>query len=186
MSTGGSASLKEALTAQLYQLFRVHGFEGVSIGAISAATGLSRSSLYHHFPGGKEEMAEAVVARARGWFAGHVTGPLRGAGTPQARLKAMLSAMDEAFAGGSEPCLVASMLVGAGSNPVTDGLRALLNEWFDALGACLVEMGTPKAKARPAAAAIIGRIEGALILSRGLGDRSHFKAALNDIAREAG
>jgi AcrR family transcriptional regulator len=172
---------KEALTAQLYQLFRTHGYEGVSIGAISAATGLGRSSLYHHFPGGKEDMAAAVVARAREAFARNVFLPLRSDADPGRRLKDMLAALDQAFAGGREPCLIASMLVGDGADPVTDGLRAILREWLDALAICLVDAGVPKGKAAPLAASIVGRIEGALIVSRALGDTRHFAAALADI-----
>jgi TetR/AcrR family transcriptional regulator, lmrAB and yxaGH operons repressor len=172
---------KDALTGQLYQLFRSYGYEGVSIGAISAATGLGRSSLYHHFPGGKEEMAAAVVARARDTFTRNVFAPLRSDAPPRRRLKDMLAVMDRAFAGGRDPCLIASMLVGEGADPVTDGLRAILREWLDALAECLSDIGVPKSKAARLSSSIVGRIEGALILSRGLDDTSHFAAALADI-----
>jgi AcrR family transcriptional regulator len=181
MTAPAQETPKDALTAQLYGLFRTHGYEGVSIGAISAATGLGKSSLYHHFPGGKEEMAAAVVARARDAFARNVFTPLRSDAAPRRRLKDMLAAMDAAFAGGRDPCLIASMLVGEGADPVTEGLRAILQEWLDALAVCLRDMGIPKAKSARLAASIVGRIEGALIVSRGLRDTSHFAAALAEI-----
>jgi TetR/AcrR family transcriptional regulator, lmrAB and yxaGH operons repressor len=180
MTAATQETPKDALTAQLYQLFRTHGFEGVSIGGISAATGLGRSSLYHHFPGGKE-MAAAVVARARDTFARNVFQPLRSDAPPRRRLKDMLAALDAAFAGGRDPCLIASMLVGEGADPVTEGLHAILQEWLDALAACLRDLSVPKSRAPKLAASIVGRIEGALVLSRGLRDTSHFAAALAEI-----
>lgn len=41
----------------LFQLFRESGYDGVSLAQIAVATGLGKASLYHHFPGGKVEMA---------------------------------------------------------------------------------------------------------------------------------
>ncbi|TGQ06111.1 helix-turn-helix domain-containing protein, partial [Mesorhizobium sp. M00.F.Ca.ET.217.01.1.1] len=41
------------------EVFREHGYEGASLALIGAATGLGKGSLYHFFPGGKEEMARA-------------------------------------------------------------------------------------------------------------------------------
>ncbi len=51
---------EEELLDRLTSVFRTHGFEGASLSLISKATGLQRASLYHRFPGGKEEMAKAV------------------------------------------------------------------------------------------------------------------------------
>ncbi len=41
--------------------FRSHGYSAVGIGEILDECGVSRSSLYHFFPGGKEELVEAVL-----------------------------------------------------------------------------------------------------------------------------
>lgn len=41
--------------------FRAHGYAAVGIGEILEESGVSRSSLYHFFPGGKEELAQAVL-----------------------------------------------------------------------------------------------------------------------------
>ncbi|WP_367608525.1 TetR/AcrR family transcriptional regulator [Teichococcus wenyumeiae] len=46
----------------LAEAFREPGFEGASLSILSKATGLREGSLYNFFPGGKEEMMEAVVA----------------------------------------------------------------------------------------------------------------------------
>lgn len=41
--------------------FQAHGYAAVGIGEILEESGVSRSSLYHFFPGGKEELAQAVL-----------------------------------------------------------------------------------------------------------------------------
>ena len=45
--------------------------------AITAGTGLGKGSLYHLFPGGKAEMAAAVLAEIDAWFEAAVFAPLR-------------------------------------------------------------------------------------------------------------
>lgn len=43
------------------RLFRRHGYHGVGINDILAEAQAPKGSMYHHFPGGKEEIAAAVV-----------------------------------------------------------------------------------------------------------------------------
>ena len=51
---------KTEIVNRIAMVFRQHGYEGASLSLIADATGLGRSSIYHHFPGGKDEMVEAV------------------------------------------------------------------------------------------------------------------------------
>src|SRR5215213_4679270 len=53
---------KTDMLDRLMDLFREKGFDGASLSDISEATGLGKSSLYHHFPSGKEEIALQVLA----------------------------------------------------------------------------------------------------------------------------
>lgn len=50
------------------EVFREFGFEGTSLSRITEKTALGKGSLYHFFPGGKEEMAGAVLAHVDAWF----------------------------------------------------------------------------------------------------------------------
>ena len=68
----------EQLLGALSEVFRAHGYEGATLAKVSEATGLQKSSLYHRFPGGKEQMAKAVLDAAAARVAGHVLAPLRG------------------------------------------------------------------------------------------------------------
>jgi AcrR family transcriptional regulator len=51
---------KERLLKAGAQLFGRQGLAGTGIKQILAEAGAPFSSLYHHFPGGKEELAAAV------------------------------------------------------------------------------------------------------------------------------
>ena len=53
---------RSAAIPALAEAFREHGFEGASLAQLCEATGLGKGSLYHFFPGGKDEMAEVVAA----------------------------------------------------------------------------------------------------------------------------
>ena len=63
---------RDEVVDRLLTAFRRKGYDGASLADLSAATGLGRSSLYHYFPGGKEEMARAVLDRADAWPRGAV------------------------------------------------------------------------------------------------------------------
>lgn len=52
---------RETLLRTASRLFRQKGYDGVGLSAILQASGLPKGSLYHHFPGGKRELAEEAA-----------------------------------------------------------------------------------------------------------------------------
>lgn len=176
---------REVAVLELYTLFRRAGFDGVSIADISSATGLGRSSLYHYFPGGKSDMASAVLGFARGCLQQTVIAALNGPGTAQERLERMLAGVHALYEGGTEPCIVASMMMGTPDEPLQAQLSGVLNDWLEALGRLLEENGAAREAARQRAALIIGRIEGGLLLAKALGEPKFFRDALDCVRREA-
>ena len=48
---------REDVIPLLGEVFRTYGFEGASLARISEGTKLGKGSIYHFFPGGKEEFA---------------------------------------------------------------------------------------------------------------------------------
>ncbi|MEM9880637.1 MAG: helix-turn-helix domain-containing protein, partial [Pseudomonadota bacterium] len=59
------------------QVFAQHGYEGASLTALGKAGGLSKAGLYHHFPGGKADMASQVLVASGKDFTRLVLAPLR-------------------------------------------------------------------------------------------------------------
>jgi len=45
----------------LTKVFRSKGYEGANLSELAQATNLKKASLYHRFPGGKQEMAVTVL-----------------------------------------------------------------------------------------------------------------------------
>ena len=55
---------KERMIRSAYALFRVRGYSGTGFRDINAHSGVPRGAIYHHFPGGKSELAEDVIRLA--------------------------------------------------------------------------------------------------------------------------
>jgi len=166
------------LVIKLYELFRQRGFEGVSIGDISAATGLGRSSLYHHFPGGKEEMAEAVVAFTRAALERDVFAPLRSDGDAAARIGAMLAAVSRIYSGGATPCVLAALLSTTTDSPLARGAARIFADWKDVIAATVEELGVRPDEAQRRARAALSLLQGALVITRALKDPVAFREAI--------
>ena len=70
------------------RLFAAHGYDGTSIKAVLAESGVSRGSLYHHFPG-KDALFLAVMEDVVGRRVGReVADPMQAAPDPVAELRA--------------------------------------------------------------------------------------------------
>jgi AcrR family transcriptional regulator len=69
------------------RLFAAHGYDGTSIAAVLADSGVSRGSLYHHFPG-KDALFWAVLEGVGARIGEQVREAMRDAGDPVAALRA--------------------------------------------------------------------------------------------------
>ncbi|MBV9795507.1 MAG: TetR/AcrR family transcriptional regulator [Actinobacteria bacterium] len=69
------------------RLFAAQGYEGTSIEAVLAESGVSRGSLYHHFAG-KEALFMAVLEDVGALVVAQVTAAMEGAADPVAELRA--------------------------------------------------------------------------------------------------
>ncbi|QDI81708.1 TetR/AcrR family transcriptional regulator [Methylorubrum populi] len=166
------------LLPRLAEVFREHGYEGASLSLISQATGLGKGSLYHFFPGGKEEMAQAVLAEIDGWFAVQVFRPLRAADDADAAVAAMFSTVAAYFRSGRRVCLVGALSLSDARDRFGERLRAYFAEWVVALSQALVRAGHPPETADALAEEVVGGIQGALVLARALDRTEVFERIL--------
>ncbi len=171
----------EELLDRLTDVFRTHGFEGASLSLISEATGLQRASLYHRFPGGKEEMANAVLERAGKWLEGRALAPLNGPGKPEERVRKMAEELHAFFSGGKCSCLLDSLSFGLEEHPIKNHVRDGMTFWVDAMAKAARESGVPSKKAKQQAQDVISRIQGSLVVARVLKDCSSFERAISEI-----
>jgi AcrR family transcriptional regulator len=179
MTTASPA--RDQIILLLYDLFRRQGFDAVSIADISAATGLGKSSLYYHFPGGKADMAAAVAAFARAWMRENIGAPLGMPAPLPQKINAMMKTTAAMYEGGGAPCLVASLMLSPNLGPEAGAdTKGVISDWIAALAQALRSAGVADARRR-ATEAIIA-IEGALIVARATGERRVFDQALKSAA----
>ncbi len=170
----------EHLLNQLTDVFRTYGYEGASLTRISAATGLQRASLYHRFPGGKEEMVTAVLERAGKWVSERIFAPLTGPGTPATRIRKMTGQLHAFYAGGRHSCLLDSLSFGNEDNDIRRHVSGAMGAWVDALSKVAREAGISHQKARRRAEDAVSRLQGSLVLARNMKDTGPFERALKD------
>ena len=175
---------RSQILASLLRAFRWNGYDGASLSRLSEETGLRRASLYHHFPGGKEDMARAVVVSAVQDFDDVVLLPLRGPGPPEQRVAVMAAALSTFYKGGKEACILELMTIGEGREVLAPEVREGLQGWIDALTTVIGEAGQPTPVARERAENAVARVQGALVLARGLGDTAVFKRTIEDLPRD--
>lgn len=162
----------------LADTFRQYGYEGASLSLITERTGLGKSSLYHFFPGGKEEMASAVLAHIDAWFRTHVFEPLGEAHDTGAGIKRMIASVDTYFHGGGRVCVVGVFALGDVRDRFADAVHRYFEDWIAALATALVRRGASKAAARALAEEVVAGIQGALVLARACDDPASFRRAL--------
>jgi AcrR family transcriptional regulator len=169
---------RDEVVERLFAVFRQRGYAGASLSELSQATGLGRSSLYHYFPGGKEDMARAALDYLDGWVEGHLLVPLRGAGTPAERLARMMAELDRLYDHGRSACLLGALVHGEGRHLFQERLRSSFCALVAALAALVVESGVAPAEAQRRAEEAMVRIQGSLVLSGGLDDDGPFRRML--------
>src|SRR5688572_13911936 len=133
---------KDDVLARLMDTFRDRGYEGASLTELSAATGLTRSSLYHYFPGGKEQMGMEVLAHLDRELAESVYEPLRSSHTPARKLGAMIDAIDAFYEGGREACLLERLCTAADRGRFSRPLRQAFTAWMQGVEALCSGGGT--------------------------------------------
>jgi Bacterial regulatory proteins, tetR family. len=134
-----------AILDEAARLATVKGIEGLSIGRLADAVGMSKSGLYAHF-GSKEELQLETVEIASSLFARQVTEPASEAPTAFERLQRLVDGYFrylevETFPGG---CFFASALaeMDMQPGPVRDRLVAFLSEWLARIEAAVREAQT--------------------------------------------
>ena len=172
---------RDEVIDRLMLVVRRSGYDGASLAELSKATGLGKSSLYHYFPDGKDDMVRAVLEHLETQLRDSIFTPLRGPGTPRRRVEAMVKTVDEYYRGGREACVLGNLVLGTSRTRFRRLLQAIFDEWIEALAGALVDAGLSRAIARARAEDAVIRIEGALVLAGAMGDISLFARSLKQM-----
>ncbi|MEV6279982.1 TetR/AcrR family transcriptional regulator [Nocardia sp. NPDC051832] len=150
-------------------LFRGQGYAATGFREIVERAGTRRGVIYHHFPRGKTELAEEVLA-----LTDSTVGPaiemVCARQEPIPAMRAILAGAKMVMTGGGYPpgCPIAAIALGAG--PDDPGLlgaaRDVFRRWQQPFRDCLQRNGIQEPDATNLATLLIAGLEGALVLCR--------------------
>lgn len=172
---------KADAVALVAEVFRDLGYEGTSMSSITARTKLSKGSLYHFFPGGKEEMAAEILANIDAWFVTQMFKPLE-EDEPHAAIAHMWDTTNAYFRSGRRICLIGAFALDETRDRFASAIRGYFHRWIKALACALRRAGVETAEAHALAEEAVIGIQGALMLTRALGDDGIFGRALERLA----
>jgi AcrR family transcriptional regulator len=152
------------------ELLRVKGYTGTGVKEIAAAAHAPFGSLYHHFPGGKEQLGEEVI-RYSGKMYG-LLGPAVFDPAPD-----VVTGVRMFFAGAAEhlvetgyedacPIATVALEVASTSEPLRIATAEVFASWIDGLAPRFAAAGLEDGRARELAIAMIAGLEGAFVLAR--------------------
>jgi TetR/AcrR family transcriptional repressor of lmrAB and yxaGH operons len=163
---GLAANIKQTMIERTAVLLAKKGLQGASFSEILEASGAPRGSLYHHFPGGKDELVLAALEHAANQALSVLD---RLAGKPAREVaEGFLSLWRSVLARSdfSAGCAVVAVTVAAESEDLRARAAGILRNWRDKLVTLFVAGGIPKKKARSLAASLVAACEGGVILAR--------------------
>lgn len=168
---------REDVIPLLADVFRQYGYDGASLKHITDKTGFGKGSLYHFFPGGKEEMAQAVLDDIDLWFKNNIFIPLAQDDADHA-LEHMFDQVDTYFQSGRRICLVGAFALDETRDHFAQRIQSYFQDWISALAQTLHRKGAALHEAKETATEIVSGIQGALVICRAVNDISAFRRCL--------
>ena len=167
------ASTKDRILETTAELFRRHGYTGTGMKQIVAAANAPFGSLYHHFPGGKEQLGGEVIRRAGAMY-------LELFVAIAAQSDDVVSGIEDFFEGAAEtlvetdyedacPIATVALEVASTNEPLREATAEVFQSWIDGLTAYLRVRGeVEEDRARALAHEVLMLIEGGFMFSRAM------------------
>jgi TetR/AcrR family transcriptional repressor of lmrAB and yxaGH operons len=161
---------RERLLAAGERLFRTQGYSGTGLKQLAQEAEAPWSSMYHFFPGGKQQLGAEVVRYAADRYAALLAKAFAAFSNPADAVAAIFKAearilSESEFRNG---CPVASVTLDVAST--VDELRAPCAEafdlWIGTIARGLAATGLVPKEARALASYVLSSLEGAIVLSR--------------------
>jgi AcrR family transcriptional regulator len=163
---------KERIVNASAELFRRHGYTGTGLKRIVSEAGAPFGSLYHFFPGGKEELGEEVIRQSGAFYLMLFESFFAGAPDP-------VSATREFFAGAAEtlrttdyadacPIATVALEVASTNDQLRKATADVFESWIGAATGRMVEAGIDETRARELSIELLAILEGAFVLCRAM------------------
>ena len=168
-----AAGTRDRILDTAIELFRRHGYTGTGMKQIVQAASAPFGSVYHHFPGGKEELGQEVIHRAGAMY-GELFREVAG------QFDDVLEGIDAFFRGAADtlvasdyedacPIATVALEVASTNEPLRLATADVFQSWLDGWEAYLrVRGGLDEERARTLALEGLTAMEGAFVLSRAM------------------
>ena len=180
MSKGDAT--RERMVEAATRLFMAQGYAATGLKQILAEGDAPRGSLYFHFPGGKEELAEAVVTRHADLFTAQIEAAIQGSKDLKSAARVMITALAqlvESGEGAGCPVSIVALEMADRSDVLRQATDGAFARWSGLLAAKLEGEGMSRAESKRRARALLCAIEGGLVLSRAAGDAGPLRDVLS-------
>ncbi|MEZ5559264.1 MAG: TetR/AcrR family transcriptional regulator [Pseudomonadales bacterium] len=174
---------REQLIERLLGVFQASGYDGATLTQLAAAAGIGKAGLYHHFPGGKAEMADVLVRHAAACLEREAFARLAGNAPPAQRLAAFVEGFCRYVEDGETHCLLAVLAQGSAHGAFAEQLAQQYEAWLQRLASVYEATGLKPKRAARAASDLLQQLYGALVLSKLLNDPRHFRRASRRIGK---
>jgi AcrR family transcriptional regulator len=150
---------RERILFATAELFRRQGYSGTGLKQVVTQAQAPFGSLYHHFPGGKQQLADEVIRAGGVFFQAHVTGIWD---EEEGDLERIFARAAETLRATDfeDACPIATVALEVAST--NDDLRRATADVFESWTAALTE----RLGDRDHALAVLAALEGAFILCR--------------------
>jgi AcrR family transcriptional regulator len=167
-----AAGTKERIVQSSAELFRRQGYSGTGMKQIVAEANAPFGSLYHFFPGGKEQLGAEVIRSS-----GRLYVELIGSIVLQA--PDVLSAVQEIFAGAARtleetdyadacPIATVALEVASTNEQLREATAEVFESWIRGASRLLASAGIPDERAHGLAVSMLSLLEGAFIFCRAM------------------
>jgi AcrR family transcriptional regulator len=176
-----ASNTKNRIIDSSAELFRRQGYTGTGVKQIVAAANAPFGSLYHFFPGGKEQLGvEVIRASGRLYIQLFATIAMQ---TPD-----VLTAVDAFFAGAADtlretnyadacPIATVALEVASTSEPLREATAEVFDSWIAGATEYFAAAGIPRDTARELAFTMLCLLEGAFIFCRAMQNTEPLRVA---------
>lgn len=183
---------RDRIVAAAAQLYGRYGYNGVGLKQVAAESGSPIGSLYHFFPGGKDELAAEALRMSGAGYQLLVEGILETAPDLESAIRISFAGAAEVLAASdyADACWIETVAleVASTNEPLRQVTAEIFDGWIEAATRWMEGHGIAPDRARALGIAYITGLEGAFVLSRALRSREPLRATgemLVAAAREA-
>lgn len=167
-----AAQTKERIVNSTAELFRRQGYTGTGVKQIAAEAAAPFGSIYHFFPGGKDQLSDEVIRTSGAMY-------LELFATIATAAPDVLTGVRDFFTGAAEtlsetdyadacPIATIALEVASTNEPLRVATADVFNSWIDGATAWFAAAGIPATRARELSLAMLSLLEGAFVFGRAL------------------